>query len=74
MADKTIKDIIRRHTSELMAIPGVVGVAEGRDKDTPCILIFVVNKNPELLKQLPESVGGYLIKIEESDQFQALGN
>ena len=74
MADKTIKDIIRRHTSELMAIPGVVGVAEGRDQDTSCIFLFVVNRSPELLKQLPESLEGYLIKIKESDKFQALGN
>ena len=74
MADETINDIIKRHTSELMAIPDVLGVAEGRDKDTPCILVFVANKNPELSKRLPESLGGYLIKIEESDQFQALGN
>ncbi|MFC1931104.1 hypothetical protein ACFLXJ_02745 [Chloroflexota bacterium] len=74
MADETIRDIISRHTNELLAIPSVIGVAEGRDKGTPCILLFVTNKKPELLKQLPESLGGYLIKIEESDQFQALKN
>ena len=74
MADENIKNIISRLTNELLAIPGVIGVAEGRDKGNPCILLFVTNKEPKLLNQLPASLGGYLIKIKESDQFQVWDN
>ncbi len=74
MSDEIIRDVIKRHTDKLMAINGVVGVGEGRHQGTPCILLFVVDKNSGQLKHLPDNIEGYLLKIEESGEFRAFGN
>ena len=72
MPDVKIREVLKRHTDELMAVPGVVGVAEGESQGRPCIRVFVVDRNSELLKHLPENLKGYLLKIEESGEFRAL--
>jgi len=73
MPDVTIKEVLKRYTDKLMAVPGVVGVGEGESHGKPCIRIFVVDSNSEALKILPENLEGYLLNIEESGEFRALG-
>ncbi len=73
MPGKKIEDVIREQAGELMAIPGVVGVGKGESQGDPCIVIFVLDKKADSLKALPDSIAGYLLKIEESGEFQALG-
>ncbi len=72
MTNVKIREVLKRYTDELMAVPGVVGVAEGESKGKPCIRVFVVDRNSEPLKHLPENLEGYLLKIEESGEFRAL--
>ena len=67
-----IQEVLKRHTDELMAISGVVGVAEGKSHGSPCIRVFVVSKNSELLRRIPETIEGFSLQIEESGQFHAL--
>ena len=73
MPDATIKEVLKRHTDELMVVPGVVGVGEGESHGKPCIRVFVVDSNSEALKLLPENLDGFLLSIEESGEFRALG-
>jgi len=73
MPRSKIKDVMKRHTDELMAVPGVVGVAEGKSQGRPCIMVFVVDKNSELLRQVPNTLEGYPLLVEESGEFRALG-
>ncbi len=73
MPDVKIKEVLKRHADKLMAVPGVVGVAEGKSHGKPCIRVFVVDSNYEALKLLPENLEGYLLNIEESGEFRALG-
>ena len=73
MSDGKIREVLKRHTDELMAVPGVVGIAEGLSQGRSCIKVFVVDKNSELLRQIPESIEGYLLRVEESNEFRALG-
>jgi len=73
MSSVEIREVLRRHTDELMALPGVVGVAEGKYRGKPCLKVFVLNKTGELLRQIPEAIEGFLLKIEETDEFRALG-
>ena len=73
MPDVTIKEVLKRHTDKLMAVPGVVGIGEGESHGKPCIRVFVVDSNSEALKLLPEDIEGYLLDIEESGEFRALG-
>ena len=71
MPDVKIREVLKRHTDELMAVAGVVGVAEGKSRGRPCIKVFVVDRRSELIKHLPENLEGYLLKIEESGEFRA---
>ena len=73
MPDVTIKEVLKGHADKLMAVPGVVGIGEGESHGEPCIRVFVVDSNSEALKLLPGNLEGYLLNIEESGEFRALG-
>ena len=73
MPGNKIREVLKRHTDELMAMPGVVGVAEGKSRGRPCIKVFVVERNPELLRQIPDTIEGYPLQVEESGELRALG-
>ena len=68
----TIVDVKNTHAKKLMAIPGVVGIANGLCHDKPCIKVYVVKKTPELARQIPEMLDGYPVVIEETGEFRAL--
>jgi hypothetical protein len=74
MSRNKIVDILKRHTGELMSISGVVGIGAGKSQGKPCIMVFVVERDSELLKQLPDNIEGYPVQVEESGKFRALGS
>jgi len=57
-----------------MRLDGVVGVYEGvRESDQmPCLKVMVVKKTPELRRQIPPSVEGYAVELEESGEIRPL--
>jgi len=71
MGQGTIEETLRAHTDRLMAIPGVVGTAQGLCEGKPCIKVFVTKKRPALLRQIPATLHGYPIAVEESGEFRA---
>jgi hypothetical protein len=73
MPKRSIREVLKSHTDELMAVPGVVGVAEGESHGRPCIRVFVVDRNSELLRRLPGKLDGYRLLVEQSGEFRALG-
>ena len=73
MSNGEIREVLKRHIDELMAVPGVVGVAEGKFRGKPCIKVFVRGKTHALLRQIPKTLEGFLIQIEEGGEFRALG-
>ena len=73
MPGTNIREVLKRHTDELMEIPGVVGIAEGELHGKPCIIVFVVDRNSALLKQIPDTIEGYPTHVEESGKFRAFG-
>jgi hypothetical protein len=72
MSDIKIKEILKRYTDKLMAVPGVVSVAEGKSHGKQCIRIFVIDSKPEILKLLPDTLEGYPVDVVESGEFRAL--
>jgi hypothetical protein len=72
MAAKAIEEVLTEHTKELMAIPGVVGVAQGICNDKPCIKVYVVKESPELKRKIPDTLEGYKVMIEETGEFRPL--
>ncbi len=72
MAEMSITQALKQATPGLMKIEGVVGTAQGRCDGAPCIKIYVVKKTPELLGQLPATIAGHPVVIEETGEIRAL--
>ena len=72
MPEKTIREVLREHTDSLMSVPGVVGTAEGERAAQPCIKVFVAKKTPELLREIPPTIDGYLVDVQEIGEIRAL--
>jgi len=72
MTARPIKEVLKEHTDSLMALPGVVGTAQGLCDGNPCIMVLVVEKTPELEKKIPERLEGYPVRIEETGEIRAL--
>ena len=70
VADKSIEEVLQEHTDRLMALPGVVGTAQGLCSGEPCIRVFVVEKTDELVKQIPPEIEGYPVDIQETGEFR----
>ncbi len=73
MEREPVKSVLEENTPFLMAIPGVAGIGQGEHNGKPCVKVFVTEKNQELLRQIPEDLGGYPVIIEETGEFHALG-
>lgn len=72
MASKTIEQVLKEHTEELMALPGVVGVAQSLCDERDCIKVYVANMTPELEQKIPKELDGYQVDIEVTGEFRAL--
>ncbi|MBN1348379.1 hypothetical protein JXJ21_03155 [candidate division KSB1 bacterium] len=70
---KDINIVMKAHTKELMAIPGVVGLYVGKlENGAACIKIMVVEKTKELEKRLPKTLEGYPVVIDVTGEIKAL--
>ena len=68
---KTIKNALKAYTDELMALPGVVGTAQGLCEGAPCIKVYVVKKTPQLEKQIHSTLGEYSYQIKETGKIRS---
>ncbi|MBU2608403.1 MAG: hypothetical protein KKF26_03720 [Chloroflexi bacterium] len=72
MVNKTIEMVLKEHRDRLMAVPGIIGIALGEYKGKPCINVYLVQKNYELLQHIPPTLGGYHVVAIETGELQAL--
>jgi hypothetical protein len=72
MAEMPITQALEQATPKLMKIEGVVGTAQGLCEGAPCIKIYVAKKTPELLAQIPATIAGHPVAVEETGPFKAL--
>jgi hypothetical protein len=72
MRDKPIEAVLAEHTDSLLSLPGVAGTAEGECGGQPCIKVLVVVRTPGLVQQIPSSLGGYPVVIEQTGPFQVI--
>ncbi len=72
MAAETIKEVLKKHTKDLMSMPGVVGTGQGLCEGKPCIKVFVIEKTPDLEQKIPKTLDGYPVVIEETGPIKAL--
>ncbi len=64
MKETSIKDVLQRHTPQLMSISGVVGTGIGECDGKPCIKVLVIKRTPELIQKIPSSLDGFPVVIE----------
>ena len=61
---RDINAVMNSHTTELMAISGVVGVAVGETENkTPCILVLVVEETAEIKRNVPRVLEGHPVRL-----------
>ena len=72
MPRKSLEEVLQEHTNGLMAIPGVVGTAQGFCSGEPCIRVFTVESSDELLRQIPQEIEGYPVEVQETGEFRKL--
>ena len=73
MQKKSIQLVLREHTDSLMALPGVVGTAQGQRDGKPCIKVFVDTITSALVQRIPAEIEGYAVTVEETGEIKALG-
>jgi hypothetical protein len=69
---KTIEEVLKENSKELLSVPGVVGTAQGLCDNRPCIKVYVTRKTPALKKKIPDILKGYPVMIEETGEFRTL--
>jgi hypothetical protein len=67
----SIEETLKKHTQELMAIPGVVGTGQGLCDGTPCIKVLVIERTPEIKKRIPDTLEGYRVEVEVTGRIRA---
>lgn len=70
---RDIKAVMENHTAELMAIPGVTGVAVGLSrKKVPCILVLVVRATTEIRERVPREIEGHPVEVMVSGEIRGM--
>ncbi len=67
----TIETTLARHSDSLMALPGVVGVAQGESAGQPVITVLVVRRTPDLDARLPRVLDGFPVVVVETGEIRA---
>jgi hypothetical protein len=66
MQDPSVADVLRRHAERLMAVPGVVGTAEGEHGGRACVLVLVGRRTAAILAAIPDELEGVRVEIIET--------
>jgi len=69
-----IQRALAAHADELMAVPGVVGVAIGLldDGQTPCLKVLVEASNPDVQARIPRTLDGHPVVVEVTGTIRPL--
>jgi len=69
---KSVEQALKEHSGRLLSLPGVVGTGEGVSNGKPCIIVYVVRASAALTREIPASLDGYSVVIEETGEVRAL--
>ena len=72
MENRPIEAVLAEHAAGLVALPGVVGTAQCEYSGTPCIGVFVAQRTDALLRQMPSTLEGYAVEVQETGEIRAL--
>lgn len=75
MPKQDIMTVVDKHAPRLIAIEGVEAVAVGElASGEPCIRIYISVPLQDLEGQIPETLGGHPVDVEEGGKFKPLGD
>ncbi|HET6400862.1 MAG TPA: hypothetical protein VFH95_05620 [Candidatus Kapabacteria bacterium] len=69
---KPVSKVLSEHTDTWMNIPGVTGTGETKKDGKPAILILVDSNTDSLRSELPSTVEGYPVIIQETGEIRPL--
>ncbi len=70
--ERSIQQVKEQHTTELMALPGVVSVGLGRSRDgVPVIIVGVESDSPVIVSAVPRRIEGYPVEVQVSGRVVA---
>ncbi len=73
MTKPSIKEVIEKHSNEIMSIAGVVGIYQGETDDgKPCIKVMVEKKSKALEKKIPKTLEGYPVLIDVTGKIKPM--
>ena len=72
MTASDIADVLARHTPALMAVPGVVGTAQGLQDEKPCIIVFVSENTDEVVREIPSTLEGWPVRVDEVGEIRPI--
>jgi hypothetical protein len=70
MPSKSIDDVLAAHRTSLRSVRGVTGVEKGEFDGKPCIKVTTDKRTRKLMKQIPKSLDGFIVLIEETGEFR----
>ena len=69
----SISQVKRRHSADILKIPGVSGIGvEGDENGNDVLAIYVGANTPEITEQLPTVIEGYPVKVVNTGTFRSL--
>lgn len=71
---RTVADVLRAHTAELMKIPGVVGTGEGEIRGEPAVVVLVSRRTAEVDARVPHRLEGYPVQVKVVGEVRAKGH
>jgi hypothetical protein len=69
MKGELLEEVIAAEALRLLALPGVVGVAEGLDAGRSCIVVYVTDVSAAMI---PADLRGYPVVVRKSGEIRAL--
>jgi len=70
LASPSAGQVKDKHTADLLAIKGVVGVGVGALNGSPCIKVFLENGSAALKAKIPKTLDGYPVVTEVTGAFK----
>lgn len=71
MTTKSIENVLAANSDSIMAIKGVVGVGISQLDGKPCLKVMVDRISRITRKQIPKTLDGFPVVIEETGEFKA---
>jgi hypothetical protein len=73
MQKTPIKEVIKQHSTEIMSIPGVVGLYQGETDDgKPCIKVMLEKESNEIEQKIPKKLDGYPVIIDVTGKIKPM--